>query len=183
MRTLLAVLSLVALCLGVSSRAEARTVRDEPYPLDTTWNAAVRMVRVDFGFTIEERDRDLGYFTFQYREGRRTMPGSVEVLRADVDGRTGTRIIVQIPQMPGYIEAMLLAHLGRKLRSEFGEPPPPPPRRAPAPSPPPEPPAAGERPAEGQPPPTPAPAQPGTTPTTVTRWEGPRRIRLIDDWE
>jgi hypothetical protein len=129
--------------------AAARSVRDEPYPVETAWNAAIRMVRVDFGFTIEERDRDLGYFTFQYREGRRTVPGSVEILRTETDGRSGARIIVQVPQMPTYVEAMMLQHLSRKLRQEFGEPPPPrppPPPAQPSPQEPPAPPAPPQRP-------------------------------------
>lgn len=114
-----------ALGLATATTANARSVRDEPYPSDVTWNAAVRLVRVDFGFAITERDHDLGYFTFQWREGRRTVPGSVELVNTTVDGRTGTRVIVQIPQMPTYVESMLLARLGRKLRQEFGEPPAP----------------------------------------------------------
>lgn len=111
--------------LGFTLGAEARTVRDEPYSLDTTWNAAIRLVRVDMGLAIQERDRDIGYFTFIYREGQRAVPGSVEVVRTEMDGRTATRIIVQIPQMPTYTEAMMLTRLGRKLRTEYGEPPPP----------------------------------------------------------
>ena len=182
MRVLPTVLLISALSLA-AARAEARTVRDEPYPLDTTWNAAVRLVRVDFGFTIDERDRDLGYFTFQYREGRRLVPGSMEVLRTEIDGRPGTRVILQVPQMPNYVEAMMLAHLTRKLRSEFGEPPSAPPR---APTPP-----ASERPPE-QPASPSGPAQPsGAAPTPSAsnspsapsgRWEAPRRIRYIDDF-
>ncbi len=190
MRTTLLHAALVAGLTLAAAPAAARTVRDEPYPLDTTWNAAVRMVRVDFGFTIDERDRDLGYFTFQYREGRRLVPGSVEVLRSEVDGRVGTRVIVQVPQMPTYVESMMLTHLARKLRAEFGEPLAPPPRRPEHPAQPP----AGERPPEGAPaqptqPQQPAPSQPSqpqqppAANLTSGRWEAPRRVRTIDDWD
>ena len=113
-----------AVFLLVSSTAGARSVRDEPYSLETTWNAAMRLVRVDLGMPITERDQDLGYFTFSYREGRRVVPGSMELVRTEVDGRPGARIIVQIPEMPSYVESMILARLTRKLHSEFGEPPP-----------------------------------------------------------
>lgn len=131
MRTRSSVLFAAVCAVGLSaaSAASARTVREEPYPTEVTWNAAVRLVRVDFGFAITERDQDLGYFTFQWREGNRTVPGSVELVRADVDGRQGTRVIVQIPQMPTYVESMMLSRLGRKLRQEFGEPPAPRPRQ------------------------------------------------------
>jgi hypothetical protein len=190
-----------ALALGLtfaSAQADARTVRDEPYALDTTWNAAVRMVRVDFGFTIDERDRDLGYFTFQYREGRRTVPGSVEVLRSEVDGRQGTRVIVQIPSMPAYVESMMLQRLARKLRSEFGEAPPPPSRRpadrpageAPPDAAHPHEPAAPTPPAQPSQPaqpaqPTAQPSQPAVPAATLTagRWEAPARVRYIDDFD
>jgi hypothetical protein len=117
-----------------SATAGARTVRDEPYSMETTWNAAVRLVRIDMGLPIVERDQDMGFFTFTYREGARTVPGSVELVRTEVDGRPGARVIVQIPQMPSYVESLILTRLGRKLRSEFGEPPPPVVRR-PTPSP------------------------------------------------
>ncbi len=123
-RTLAAGVALVAV-LAHGAAAGARSVHDEPYTFETTWNAAVRMVRVDLGCPILERDQDVGYFTFTYRDGPRTVPGSIEIVRTEVDGRTGARVIVQIPEMPTYVESMMLTRLGRKLRTEFGEPPPP----------------------------------------------------------
>lgn len=148
----------LAAALGLASaRAEARTVRDEPYSLDSTWSTVVRMVRVDFGFTIDERDRDLGYFTFQYREGRRSLPGSVELMRSEVDGRPCTRVVVHIAGMPNYVETMMLSHLSRKLRAELGEAPPPPPRH------PAQPPASGDHPPDGAQPAQ--PSQPGAPPS------------------
>lgn len=123
----------VALSLTLASAAsEARSVRDEPYPFATAWNAAIRLIRVDYGCVIVERDQDVGFFTFNYRDGARTVPGSVEIVRTTLDGRDAARVIVQIPQMPTYVESLMLNQLGRKLRTEFGEPTPPP-RRAPTP--------------------------------------------------
>ncbi len=152
-----------AVFLLVSSTAGARSVRDEPYSLETTWNAAMRLVRVDLGMPITERDQDLGYFTFSYREGRRVVPGSMELVRTEVDGRPGARIIVQIPEMPSYVESMILARLTRKLHSEFGEPPPVQRRPAPPAAPPEfpadhpgEPSTPGNAPSAAAPPQTPA---------------------------
>lgn len=108
--------------LAMAASAEARTVRTEPYPTEQTWNAAIRLVRVDLGLTITERDPSIGYFTFEYREGNRTMPGSMEIIPTEIDGRHGARIVVQVAQMPTYVESMILTRLGRKLRDEFGEP-------------------------------------------------------------
>lgn len=147
MRTHLMTAALVAALAALSPAAEARTVRDEPYSPEQTWNAAIRLIRVDFGFNITERDPALGYFTFEYREGARTVPGSVEIVRSEQDGRPGARIIVQVTQMPTYVESMILGRLGRKLRDELGEPAaprrpaapdasaPPPPQEAPGNSP------------------------------------------------
>ncbi len=197
--------ALVAALGLASARAEARTVRDEPYSLDSTWSTVVRMVRVDFGFTIDERDRELGYFTFQYREGRRSLPGSVELMRSEVDGRPCTRVVVHIAGMPNYVETMMLSHLSRKLRAELGEAPPPP-QRHPA-----QPPAGGDHPPDGAQPSQPGGTQPGGTQPGGTqpgsassapnapvagvantnavitlsnaRWEPPHRIRYIDDFD
>ncbi|MDB4932423.1 MAG: hypothetical protein JWM10_4907 [Myxococcaceae bacterium] len=166
-----------------SATAEARTVRDEPYSMETTWNAAVRLVRIDMGMPILERDQDMGFFTFSYREGARTVPGSVEMVRTEVDGRPGARIIVQIPQMPTYVESLILTRLARKLRSEFGEPPPPVVRR---PTPPPSTPSEGtpdRRPGDPEPPATQPPAGSAPTPPNTAPPETPnnnRRERSIN---
>ncbi|MBK6528207.1 MAG: hypothetical protein IPF99_01030 [Deltaproteobacteria bacterium] len=151
-------LAAVVLSLA-SATAEARTVRDEPYSMETTWNAAVRLVRIDMGMPILERDQDMGFFTFTYREGARSVQGSVEMVRTEVDGRPGARVIVQIPQMPTYVESLILTRLARKLRSEFGEPPPPVVRR---PAPPPTERAPDRRPGDPEPPVTQPPT--GNTP-------------------
>lgn len=112
--------------LAVASVAGARTSRDQPFSQERTWNAAIRLIRVDFGCAITERDAENGYFTFDWRDGRRTVPGSLEVVPTQVDGRPGTRVIVQISAMPGYVESMVLTRLRAKLISDYGEPPPPP---------------------------------------------------------
>lgn len=123
--------------MAMSTSAEARTVRDQPFSRENTWNAAIRLIRVDMGCRITERDLENGYFTFDWRDGRRTVPGSIEVIPTQVDGRPGTRVIVQIAEMPSYVESMLLTQLRRKLISDFGEPPAPRRREESAPSQPP----------------------------------------------
>jgi hypothetical protein len=120
--TLLAAVATVVL----TAAADARSTRDQPFSRDNTWNAAIRLIRVDYGCRITERDPENGYFTFEWRDGRRTVPGSIEVIPTQVDGRPGTRVIVQISDMPSYIESMVLTQLRRKLIADYGEPPPPP---------------------------------------------------------
>jgi hypothetical protein len=128
--------------------AHARTVQDERYPVELAWNAAVRLLRVEMGFEILERDRDTGFVLFTYRDSGRASPGSLEIVATQVDGVTGTRIIVQLAQMPTYAERHLLTRLSRKLREEYGEPPAAPRR--------PEPPAAAPE-APAAPPESPSP--------------------------
>ena len=176
---------LAAVVLSLASgAAEARTVRDEPYPMETTWNAAVRLVRIDMGMPILERDQEMGFFTFTYREGSRAVQGSMEMVRTEVDGRPGARVIVQIPQMPTYVESLILTRLARKLRSEFGEPPPPVVRR---PAPPPSTPSEGtpdRRPGDPEPPATAPPTGNAPTPPSSGAPQEPpnanRRERAIN---
>lgn len=162
--------------LAFAPAAGARTVRDEPYPRETTWNAAIRLIRVDMGCPITERDVDNGYFTFDWRDGRRTVPGSVEVVPTQVDGRPGTRIIVQINAMPGYVESMLLTRLNRKLHQEFGEPPPPP-RRAPPAAPPPDAPSPPTVPVRSPTPSEPVDPDPPANPPPPISPDAPRPRR------
>lgn len=110
------------------SFAEARQSIDLPYPVEQSWNAAIRLVRVDMGFTITERDRESGFLLFTYRDTTRSSPASIELIPADVGGVSGVRVVVQIAQMPTYMERHLLTRLDRKLHDDYGEPRRPPPR-------------------------------------------------------
>jgi hypothetical protein len=102
--------------------AEARASFDSPYSLVQTYNAALRLLRVDLGLKILERDQEAGYLLFEYRStegGNRAVPGSLELIGA---GR-GVKVVIQIPSMPRYHEQVLSDQLARKLREEYGEPP------------------------------------------------------------
>jgi hypothetical protein len=104
------------------SFAEARQWTDLPYPIEQSWNAAIRLVRVDMGFSITERDRDSGFLLFTYRDTTRSSPASIELIATDVGGVPGVRVVVQIAQMPSYMERHLLTRLDRKLHDDYGEP-------------------------------------------------------------
>lgn len=125
---------IVALC-WTSSRADAMASYACPYTLSQTYSASLRLIRVDNGFTITERDPDAAYIMFEYESresGTRVSPGAIEMVPS------GDHVMVQVklPQMPRYHEEVLLNALKRKLESEYGEPP----RRAkPKPKPEPEP--------------------------------------------
>ncbi|UQA58024.1 hypothetical protein [Polyangium aurulentum] len=113
--------------------AEAATAYESPYSFDQTWSSSLRLVRVDLGLKITEKDPDHGYLLFEYtspESGKRVHAGSLEVVRA---GRDVVRVAVQLPTLPSYHERMIVDALAKKLLTEYGDPP-----RRPDPPPPPE---------------------------------------------
>jgi hypothetical protein len=114
-----------------TEEARAKSAYESSYGFDRTWNAGMRLVRVDLGLKISEKDEGAGYLLFDYlspESGKKPVPGSMEFIRSKDTG--AVRVVVQIPQMPGYHEQVLVDSLARKLRNEYGDPP----RKAPTPS-------------------------------------------------
>ena len=106
--------------------ASARAYYESPYGFDRTWNASLRLVRVDMAFNVTEKDEPNGYFLFDYRSpesGEKSTPGSVELVRGR-DADSPVRVIVQLPQMPRYHEQVIADALALKMRTEYGDPPP-----------------------------------------------------------
>ena len=120
--------------LGLPTSAQARRTTDLGYRYEQVWTAAVRLVRVDYGFNVTERDQELGFVMFEYIEAGRAFNGSIEVLRStDTLGRDRVRVVVVIQGQPEYVERMVMDRLERKLRGDYGAPPrlePPPPEPA-----------------------------------------------------
>ena len=103
------------------SLGSAKRTQDFGHTYEQVWRSAIRLIRVDQGFPIRDRDKDVGYFMFDYQDNGRGHPGSVEVVEV---GKTGAvKVVIQIPSMPSYIERMLLDKLKRKLDTDYGEPP------------------------------------------------------------
>ena len=118
------VIATAALTALGSSPAAARSAYESSYGYDRTWNAGMRLVRVDLGLKIEEKDEGAGYLLFDYKSpesGQKPVPGSMEFIRSRDTG--AVRVVVQIPKMPGYHEQVMVDSLQRKLRSEYGDPP------------------------------------------------------------
>lgn len=113
------------LVLLPASGAAARASNEYTYRYDQLWQATIRLLRVDLGCQITDRDDDIGFVMFDYPgTGGRTHGGSVELVRtADDHGVEHVRVTVQIPTMPTYVEQHVLTQLGRKLRDDFGLPP------------------------------------------------------------
>ena len=115
-----------SILVGALARAgsvEARAGFDSPYTLAQTYNTALRLVRVDMGLTITERDPTAAYLLFDYKStesGQRVVPGSIEML----DSGRSVKVVVQLGQMPRYHEQVMSDQLAKKLREEYGEPAP-----------------------------------------------------------
>ena len=125
--TALVAVAVVALPAGPAS---AKSAYDSAYGFDRTWNAGLRLVRVDLGLKVTEKDDTNGYLLFDYKSpesGQKPVPGSMEFIKGK-DGQV--RVVVQIAQMPGYHEQVLVDSLSRKLRNEYGDPPKKPPTPA-----------------------------------------------------
>ncbi len=104
--------------------AQAKATYESPYGYDRTWNAALRLVRVDNGWKVTEKDDASGYILFEYRSPQSTKatPGSMELVRRpDADGPVS--VLAQLPQMPQYHEQVLLDALAAKMRREYGDAP------------------------------------------------------------
>ncbi|MBX3192734.1 MAG: hypothetical protein KF819_37470 [Labilithrix sp.] len=129
--TLVASAFTALMVLVPASPASAKSAYDSAYGFERTWNAGLRLVRVDLALKVTEKDDANGYLLFDYKSpesGQKAVPGSMEFIR----GKDGAvRVVVQIPQMPGYHEQVVVDSLSRKLRNEYGEPPKRPPPAAP----------------------------------------------------
>jgi hypothetical protein len=112
----------LSLLMAAPRPAYARRESTFNYPYERVWTAAVRLMRVDFGCTITEKDKDDGYFMFEYPDRGKTFPGSAELVATKNDDVDSVRVVLQIPAQPTYVEGMMLERLSRKLEQEFGAP-------------------------------------------------------------
>jgi len=120
---LLAALAAPAVIALHSEDVYASVVYVAPYTFEQTFGTALRLLRVDLGCKITEKDAENGYLLFDYtspESGKDPRHGSIEVVRSP----DGTRVSVQIPSLPQYHEQMIVDALARKLLAEHGEPPP-----------------------------------------------------------
>ncbi len=129
MRRLVHVLLLAAalvapafVALHSEEEACASVAYESPYTFEQTFGTALRLVRVDLGCKITEKDADNGYLLFDYtstESGKQVHHGSIEVVRT----RPGARVAVQLPSLPRYHEQMIVDALARKLAADHGDPP------------------------------------------------------------
>ena len=115
--------ALVVLMLLVPDTAGARRSDAHAYRMAQVWSTAIRLLRVDYGFPVRDRDREIGYLLFDYTDRGRSHPGSLELVPFEAqNGQTQIRVTLSIPAMPAYVERMVLDKLKRKLLEDHGEP-------------------------------------------------------------
>jgi hypothetical protein len=108
--------------LLVTSDASARTSFPSAYTLEQNYSASLRMIRVDMGLKITEKDPEAAYIMFEYKSsenGNKVTPGSIEM----VPQESKVQIVIQLPQMPQYHEEVMATNLKRKLQQDYGDPP------------------------------------------------------------
>ncbi len=121
-----AAVTLLLAVLAWPATGVAKKTEDFRHSYEQVWGAAIRLIRVDQGYPIKDRDEGVGYFLFDYRDDGRSYPGSIELIRMKDQSSELIRVVIQIPAMPSYIERMLLDKLEKKLSDEYGEPAAPP---------------------------------------------------------
>jgi hypothetical protein len=104
--------------------ANAKSTYESPYGYDRTWNAAMRLVRVDNQWKVTENDKGDGYLLFEYKgpSDNKVTPGTLEFVRGREDDEV-VSVLAQLPQNPSYHEQRLLDQLATKMRREYGDPP------------------------------------------------------------
>jgi hypothetical protein len=128
-RTALLAFILAGLLFGLPA-AEARSVGTVPYPIADVWPSAVRFLRIDRNCVIREKDEAAGYILFDYPEGQKLHKGSLEFIRTnDSEDRDITRVVASLPDLPHYLEQLLIDKLAARLREDRGSPAPPPSRK------------------------------------------------------
>ena len=116
-------IAVVALALLMPEGAGARRSDAHAYRFNQVWSSAIRLLRVDYGFPVRDRDRDIGFLLFDYTDRGRSHPGSLELVPFEAEnGQSQIRVTLSIPAMPAYVERMVLDKLTRKLREDHGEP-------------------------------------------------------------
>lgn len=103
----------------IEREAHAKSGMESLYRYDQTWNTALRLVRVDLGLKIVEKDEKAGYILFEYVDKGTVSSASIELL----PNEHSIRVVCQIPKFPSYHESVVLDRLARKLKEEHGAPP------------------------------------------------------------
>jgi hypothetical protein len=114
--------ALVVAALAAAPQAQAKAVAQSPYSLKQTFGTTLRLLRVDLGLGVTEKDEEAAYLLFRYRaddDPKRVVEGAIEFVALEND----VRVVVRIPALPEAHERLLRDKLVKKLREDYGEPP------------------------------------------------------------
>ena len=104
---------------------QARTLS---YPYDQVWPTAIRYLRVDRKYAVEDKDQDAGFIVFSFPAGDGKGTGSLEMFQTeDASGRPSVKIMANTTAGPVHRPNAILDGIDAKLRKERGLPAPPPP--------------------------------------------------------
>ncbi len=97
----------------------AGTSADLGYTRLQVYSGALRYLRIDLGYEITEKNAEAAYLLFKYQpqHQKQTSFGAFEI----IETKTGVKLAVKLPKMPGYHEQVLRDGLIRKLREDYGE--------------------------------------------------------------
>lgn len=109
--------------------------RRTKYRWSQVWQSAMRLIRVDKGWTIQDSNQEAGYLLF-HEESTQDYPaqGSIELIaQGDKDSGAGILVRAKVSNAGTHAAFLLLQALEKKLRADFGPPPLPkkPPKKAP----------------------------------------------------
>ena len=114
--TITSALLCAALLLGGTAEpAWARTERKLTHAASKVFQTAIRLLRVDLGLTITDKDEAAGYVVFEVHDQDKIYRGTLELIAVD-EGTS--RVVLQIDDRPDYMETSMLDKLERKLRTE-----------------------------------------------------------------
>lgn len=96
----------------------AKVSSEVQYSLSQVYSGALRYLRIDLGYEITERDPDTAYllFTFKAPGKRDNSFGAIEMVKTEKQ----VRLVVNLPQLPSYHEAVLRDGLLKKLQEDYG---------------------------------------------------------------
>lgn len=100
--------------------AEAATTRSAAYARSALWRAVLRYCAVDLEATLNAKDDDAGFVTFEFKHAGKVTRGAFELYVPS--RKQSTVVTLTLPQLPKYLEAMYLDRFFAKLEAQLGVP-------------------------------------------------------------